>query len=117
MTRGNKDLGDWGENQACDFLQRHGHTIIDRNFHTTTGEIDIIARKGNDIYFVEVKTRLESALAGDDAITGLKKIKFQKAVRAYCYRHDVSEENIVLAGLIVLLDRAHRTVKFRMVMW
>ena len=55
MTRQNKNLGDWGEAQACSFLERHGFKIIERNYHTTMGEIDVIATKGDDYYFVEVK--------------------------------------------------------------
>ena len=117
MVRRNKDLGDWGEKQACDFLVRYGFAIVEQNFHTTTGEVDIIARKGSDIYFIEVKTRLEQALATDEAITGLKKMKFQRAVRAYSYRHDTAEECIVLAGLVVLVDKHALSVRFRMVTW
>jgi putative endonuclease len=50
MTRRNKDVGDWGEQQACIFLQRHGFRIVERNYYTTMGEIDVIAVKGNDFY-------------------------------------------------------------------
>ncbi len=110
-------MGDWGESRACEFLVRQGFEIVDKNFHTTTGEIDIIARKGSDIYFIEVKTRTERALSYDDAITGFKRMKFQRAVRVYCYRRDVSEECVVLAGLIVFLDKVRRTLKFRLVLW
>ena len=39
--RHNKDLGDWGEERAVEFLRRHGFEVVDRQFHTVWGEIDI----------------------------------------------------------------------------
>jgi putative endonuclease len=49
-------LGDIGENIACEFLKKHGFGIIERNYLRKWGEIDIVARKGGVIRFVEVKT-------------------------------------------------------------
>lgn len=51
-----KITGDDGENRACNFLIENGYTIIDRNWRTKNGEIDIIAYKAETIVFVEVKT-------------------------------------------------------------
>lgn len=50
-------LGRWGEEQAARYLRRRGMKILERNFRTPVGEIDIIARQGRTIVFVEVKTR------------------------------------------------------------
>ncbi len=52
-----KNIGDFGEISVCEYLIKKGYTIIERNFHTAYGEIDIIAEKNNCICFVEVKTR------------------------------------------------------------
>jgi len=117
MTRRLKDIGDWGENQACEFLRRQGFVVVERNFHTTTGEIDIVASKGGDLFFIEVKTRLDRELANDTAVTGKKKMKFERAVRAYCYRRDIPEIGLIMAGLIVAVDKASKKVKFRLVAW
>jgi len=51
-----KKFGSWGEDIAVEYLQEKGFTIITRNFRALRGEIDIIARDGNTIVFVEVKT-------------------------------------------------------------
>ena len=51
-----RKLGDIGENIACDFLERRGLEIIERNYLRKWGEIDIIARKNNIIHFIEVKS-------------------------------------------------------------
>lgn len=49
--------GKRGEDQAADYLTQHGYTILERNWFKRIGEIDIIARKADVIYFFEVKTR------------------------------------------------------------
>lgn len=56
MADSRKDLGKWGEEVAAQFLQQQGFTILQRNFRAERGEIDIIAREGEEVVFVEVKT-------------------------------------------------------------
>lgn len=51
-----RKLGDIGENCACEFLKRRGYTIVERNYLRKWGELDIVARKGNILHFVEVKS-------------------------------------------------------------
>jgi len=50
-------LGQIGEDLAVAYLQKKGYKIIQRNYRTLIGEIDIIARDGDDLVFIEVKTR------------------------------------------------------------
>lgn len=57
FKRSSKDLGNRGERLAVKFLARQGYKILERNFRLKSGEIDIIARDGDQIVFVEVKTR------------------------------------------------------------
>jgi putative endonuclease len=52
-----KELGNIGENIATEHLLALNFKILERNFRCRMGEIDIIAKKGGDLYFVEVKTR------------------------------------------------------------
>lgn len=53
----NKKTGNKGEDLACNYLQKHGYKILERNFRIRGGEIDIIAKDGDQIVFVEVKAR------------------------------------------------------------
>lgn len=52
-----QSLGRKGEDTAAKWLENNGYTILIRNYRCKVGEIDIIAKKGNTLVFVEVKTR------------------------------------------------------------
>lgn len=51
-----KTIGNSGEQKSCDYLLNHGFSIVERNYRTKDGEIDIIAKTGEILVFVEVKT-------------------------------------------------------------
>ena len=59
-----KTLGNWGEDKAALYLRLHGYRIVERNFRCRQGEIDVIARKGGVIAFVEVKSRKPGSMVG-----------------------------------------------------
>lgn len=75
----NKRVGNFGEDCAVKILERKGFTVITRNYSVPQAEIDIIASKGDTLYFVEVKTR-KNTIYGypEEAVTRgkLKKILF-----------------------------------------
>ena len=48
-------IGQIGEDCACEYLEKNGYKIIERNYLKKWGEIDIVAKKTNKIHFVEVK--------------------------------------------------------------
>jgi len=52
----NKDIGNTGEHIAVCFLEARGFSILGKNYNKKWGELDIIARKGDIVHFVEVKT-------------------------------------------------------------
>lgn len=54
-------LGPWGEIQAVDYLRLQGYAILACNYRTRFGEIDIVAKKGKALAFVEVKLRKTDA--------------------------------------------------------
>lgn len=57
------ELGRFGEERAAAYLRRRGYRIVERNFSCREGEIDIIARKGGYVVFVEVKLRKNADFA------------------------------------------------------
>lgn len=56
FTSDKQKVGKLGEDIACTFLMKHGFTIEERNYTKKWGEIDIIAKKEDKIYFIEVKS-------------------------------------------------------------
>ncbi|MFH1789683.1 MAG: YraN family protein [bacterium] len=112
MSRRDKKFGKWGEQQAVAFLRRNKFEIIETNYFTTRGEIDIIAKKDDDFYFVEVKSRIKGGLDDNTAITKQKMRRMRKTASKYCYVRDLKGVGIVFAGLMVVLDRLNRRIKF-----
>jgi putative endonuclease len=73
-------IGARGEEAAAGYLLREGFTLLHRNWRNGRYELDIVARKGETIHFVEVKCRRKGGLtAPEDAIT---KHKFESLRRA-----------------------------------
>lgn len=87
MTRQRLSLGAWGEDQAARFLRRRGIKILERNFRTPVGEIDIIARDRDWLIFAEVKTR-RSAVFGlpQDAVGPRKQRQIIRTAQWYLQR-------------------------------
>lgn len=114
MGNHNQTVGKWGESQACQFLIRNKFRIVDRNFHSTQGEIDIIAQKQEDYYFIEVKTRFAGDFATDLAITKTKLHKLSKTIKRYCYKKNITEGSFITAGLLVIINKLERKIGFRL---
>lgn len=87
-----KQLGKWGEDQAVKLLEKYGYEIVERNFHTRYGEIDIIARQKNCLVFIEVKVRrtMEAASAIDER----KQEKMLNTAQIYLEEHETGDLDI-----------------------
>ena len=76
----NSELGELGEAIAATFLQGQGFTVIERNFRCVCGELDIVARDGKTIVFVEVKCRNNRIFGPPQlAVTPFKQRQISKA--------------------------------------
>ena len=72
------------ESIAADFLMRRGLAIIGRNFRTRAGEIDLIARDGATLVFVEVRMRRSQRFGGAlESITAAKRARLVTAAKGY----------------------------------
>jgi putative endonuclease len=77
---GNSSLGNVGESIAATFLKGAGFSIVERNFRCVCGELDIIARDGRTIVFVEVKCRKNEIYGPPQlAVTPFKQRQISKA--------------------------------------
>ena len=73
MTQARLSLGKQGEDLACRELRRRGYAVLARRYRTRFGEIDIIARDGDTLVFVEVKTRRGPGFGGAVAAVNFQK--------------------------------------------
>ncbi len=89
--------------------------VIERNYYSPVGEIDIVAKHGEDYYFIEVKTRRLGELATDLAVTRQKIRKLQKTIKRYCFERSIGEVGILLASLLVTPDARQKTAQLRFV--
>ncbi|MDO4488766.1 MAG: YraN family protein [Eubacteriales bacterium] len=92
MALNKRKIGSDYEERACEFLKKLGFMILERNFRNRTGEIDIIARDGRFISFIEVKYR-SSLNTGfpSEAVNLRKQQKIINTSRYYLYTHHLSE--------------------------
>ena len=94
MSRQTQATGQWGEETAAHYLEGKGYTILERNFHTAHGEIDIIATKEETLVFVEVKTRSSHAFAYPEAsVTRRKQAAMLFAAEEYIQAHSENAES------------------------
>jgi putative endonuclease len=79
-----------GENAAARYLREIGYKIILRNYRSPLGEIDIIARDGDTLVFVEVKTRAYDDPTPEEQVNTVKQHQVTKAAKAYLQRYGSS---------------------------
>ncbi len=79
-------LGERGENVAAKYLTGLGYKILQRNYRVKAGEIDIVARHGRTLVFVEVKTRVDEEVRPEDQVNLDKQHQITKAARTYLSR-------------------------------
>jgi putative endonuclease len=76
--------GTRAEGLAADHLERHGLVILERNFRTRHGEIDLIARDGDSLVFVEVRLRSRGDFGGAaGSVTAAKRARWIAAALGY----------------------------------
>jgi putative endonuclease len=96
-------LGRRGERLAEEFLSGSGLVILDRNWRCPQGEIDLVARDGEELVFVEVKTRTSTAFGHPlEAITALKLARLRRLAAAWCSEHETRARGIRLDAVAVL---------------
>lgn len=91
----NKIKGNLGEDIACSYLKGINYDILERNFNSSFGEIDIIALDKQEFVFIEVKTRFQEAYGTPaEAIDFHKKIHLYNSALYYLYSHSISDYSI-----------------------
>lgn len=85
-----KEIGNFGEDMACRYLESKGIQIIKRNFYAKSGEIDIIAKSGETLLFCEVKTRASAEYGrASEFVDYRKQDKIRKTALYYTMQDDI----------------------------
>jgi putative endonuclease len=92
MSHARQALGKYGEDLACRELERRGYAIVARRYRRRGGEIDIIARDGRTLVFVEVKAREDRAFGdGAEAVTARKQRRMVQIALDYLMRNHLAD--------------------------
>lgn len=88
MASQKQSLGRWGEDVAAQYLENLGYVILERNVRSEFGEIDLLARQGSVLVFVEVKARSSNDFGyPEEAVTETKQQHLLDAAQNYLQLH------------------------------
>jgi putative endonuclease len=98
--------GAWGEDLALRYLIKRGYKLLERNYRTRRGEIDLIVRKDDTLVFVEVKLRRGSGY-GDplEAVTPHKQNTLRSVAEHYLYTRKAQFDTLRFDVIGILADR------------
>lgn len=89
-----QQLGQWGEALATRHYRGLGYTILDHNWHCQHGELDLVCSKGDELVFVEVKTRSTHAYGSpEEALSERQQLRIQKSAWTYMEQHDLLQSD------------------------
>lgn len=104
MQRGNRAEGYLGEQKAAEYLKQKGYRILERNFYSRYGEIDIIAREGKYLVFVEVKYRTNTSHGSpQEAVSRSKQRTICRVANYYCLKHGMQEGTACRFDVVAIL--------------
>lgn len=89
MQTSKQILGAWGEALAARWLEKQGYVLIMKNYTCPPGEIDIVAKVGEGISFIEVKTRTGNPGSAERAVGFFKQDHVTRAARYYCRQWNI----------------------------
>ncbi|MHB0978352.1 MAG: YraN family protein [Minisyncoccota bacterium] len=123
-----RKLGDLGENIACDYLERHGFEILDRNYLRKWGELDIVAEKKGIIHFIEVKSVSHVTLSmnvthvtptdtyrPEENVHPWKLKRLSRAMQTYILEKRLDDREFQLDIITVKIDQNSRKARVEMI--
>ena len=100
-----KNVGDFGEDFAVQLLTNSGFSILQRNFYTKVGEIDIIATKDGVLHFIEVKTRNGDQYGyPSEAVSLTKQNRIRKSAEIYLQNRRITWQKISFDVYEIMTD-------------
>ena len=120
FTSKNQKIGEYGESICAKWLENNGFKVIERNYTTKSGEIDIVAKKGKAIHFIEVKSvscETTEDLEKQDIYNPAENMTREKVQRCFSAVSDYKSQNQLVSHetqldlYMVFIDR--RNVKHK----
>jgi putative endonuclease len=109
-------LGQRGEDIAAAHLREQGYQILARNWRCPAGELDIVAREGETLAFVEVRTRRGDRYGTpEESITPAKQAKLVELAQTYLQENDLSDENWRIDVVALEMDRRGRLKRLNLI--
>ncbi len=108
-----REIGSRYESMAADYLTSQGYEILARNYQNhRRGEIDLVAREGRFLVFIEVKYRRDTR-EGDpgEAISTLKQQRIRKAALVYLYEHRLPMDIPCRFDVVTILGKEIRLIR------
>ena len=126
FTSETQKTGEIGENVAVKFLVKHNFLILDRNYTKKWGEIDIIAKKSNKLYFIEVKSVTRETLSDvnretldqynpEDNMHPWKLKRMARTIQTYLLSKNLDEKEWQVDLLVVFLSLKDKNAKIKVV--
>ncbi len=101
-----------GEELAAEFLEREGYQIIERNYRFDRGEIDLVARDGNELVFIEVKARHSGSFGTpEEAVTLSKELQMKKVAEGYLGEHRLEEQACRFDVVAITFERGKPSIR------
>jgi putative endonuclease len=112
MSREKVIFGKRGEDLACRELERRGYAIVARRYRARGGELDIVARDGSTMVFVEVKARGGREFGdGAEAIGWMKRRRIVQMALHYLTRHGLKDCPCRFDVVSINFDEAHPVIE------
>jgi putative endonuclease len=112
VTRERMDLGKWGEDLALKKVKNLGYTCLARNYRCPVGEVDLVAKDGDTLVFVEIKTRRGRSLAyAKEAVNQRKRRQLSKVALAYMKANGCAEARARFDVVVINLEGGEQEIE------
>lgn len=116
MVSEKRKSGNLAENYVANYFEKLGYKIVSRNYSVPfVGEVDIIAKHGQNIYFIEVKARSNENIYGgmEGSISYNKLAKIKKCASFYLQNNDMKDFYCKVLGAFVHItpDKKYENIK------
>jgi putative endonuclease len=111
-----KKIGETGEKIACDYLKKNGYRIIETNYRTRFGEIDIVCRKKDTLVFFEVRSKTSLTFGiPEESITQTKSRHLAAAAYHYLQHHKNLPENWRYDFMAIEMDASGKPTRINVI--